>query len=73
MMPGPAAPVVVDILILLTRHGRKVKIDASNNLYGELERCLVLLQIGAESHYRVHGVVWDEKMPHCRNFWKREH
>ena len=73
MMPAGVAAPVVDILVLLTRHGRKLEVNGTENFYGKLKRRLVLLQIGAKLHYRVHGVPRDEEMPHCRNFWEREH
>ena len=73
MMPAGVAAPVVDILVLLTRHGRKLEVDGPENFYRKLKRRLVLLQIGAKLHYRVHGVPRDEEMPHCRNFWEQEH
>ena len=73
MMPAGVAAPVVDILVLLTRHGRKLEVNGTENFYGKLKRRLVLLQIGAKLHYRVHGVPRDEEMPHCRNFWEQEH
>ena len=73
MMPAGVAAPVVDILVLLTRHGRKLEVDGPENFYRKLKRRLVLLQIGAKLHYRVHRVPRDEEMPHCRNFWEQEH
>ena len=72
-MPAGVAAPVVDIVVLLTRHGRKLEVNGPENFYGELKRRLVLLQIGAKLHYRVHRVPRDEEMPHCRNFWEQEH